>query len=80
MGKGYMTEAVLPVMDYAFNNIALDKMILAYALGNDRSRGIKEKTLGRFIGTKPFKFFGSQYSESELLDCGRFTGVDVAKG
>jgi len=67
-GKGYMTEAVVPVMDYAFNHLAFDKMILANALGNDRSRRIKEKTLGRFIGTKPFKFVGSQYSESEFWE------------
>jgi len=67
-GNGYMTEAVVPVMDYAFNHLGFEKMILANALGYNRSRRIKEKTLGRLIGTKPFQFVGSQYSESEFWE------------
>jgi len=67
-GQGLMTEAVVPVMDYAFNKLGFTKMILANALGNTRSRRVKEKTLGRLIEVKPFKFVGSQYTESEFWE------------
>ena len=42
-----MTEAVVPVMDHAFNNLGFEKMVLANDLGNDRSRRVKEKTFGQ---------------------------------
>lgn len=67
-GQGYMTEAVIPIMDYAFNQLSFQKMILANAQGNLRSKRVKEKTLGRLIGTRPFDFVGPQYSMSEYWE------------
>lgn len=65
-GQGIMTEAVKPVMDYAFDNLGFEKMILSNAVGNLRSRRVKEKSGAKLIGTKPTKFVSPNYSESEL--------------
>lgn len=67
-GKGYMTEAVEPIMDYAFYHLNFDKMILSNAVGNLRSRRVKEKSGAKFIGTKPTKFVHPDYTETELWE------------
>lgn len=67
-GHGFMSEAVVPIMDHAFDQLGFKKMVLANALGNNRSRRIKEKSLGRLICTKPFNFVGPQYSVSEFWE------------
>lgn len=67
-GMGYMTEAVKPVMDYAFDHLSFEKIILSNAVGNLRSRRIKEKTGATFIGTRPSKFVSPLYTESELWE------------
>lgn len=67
-GKGLMTEAVKPVMDYAFDVLGFEKMILSNAVGNVRSRRVKEKSGAKLIGTKPTKFVSPKYSESELWE------------
>jgi [ribosomal protein S5]-alanine N-acetyltransferase len=67
-GKGYMTEAVEPVMDFAFNSLNFDKLIFSNALGNERSRRVKEKTGARYVGTKPSKLVDPKYTESELWE------------
>lgn len=66
--KGYMTEAVVPVTDYAFDVLGFEKLIFSNALGNDRSRRVKEKTGARLVGTKPSKFVDPSFSESELWE------------
>jgi [ribosomal protein S5]-alanine N-acetyltransferase len=67
-GKGYMTEAVRPVMNYAFEALGFEKLILTNAVGNLRSRRVKEKTGATFIGTKAAKFVRSDYTETELWE------------
>lgn len=42
-GKGYMTEAVMKVLDYAFLDVELDFVLCGHALTNDRSRRVIEK-------------------------------------
>ena len=54
--KGYMTEAVEPVMDYAFQTLGFEKLFFSNALGNTRSRRIKEKTGAKLIGTRECRF------------------------
>jgi RimJ/RimL family protein N-acetyltransferase len=51
--KGYMTEAVTPVMDYAFNELAFNKLTFANALGNKRSRRVKQKTGAQLVRVEP---------------------------
>lgn len=67
-GKGYMTEAVEPVMDFAFDALSFEKLVFSNALGNERSRRVKEKTGARFTGTKPSKLVDPKYFESEIWE------------
>lgn len=67
-GRGLMTEAVAPIHDYAFNGLGFKKLILSNALGNTKSRRIKEKTGAIFIGTRPAKFVNPGYTEAETWE------------
>lgn len=67
-GKGYMTEAVGPVMDYAFNSLGFDKLTFANAVGNEKSRRVKEKTGARLLEVKPAKFVNPTYTEHEVWE------------
>ncbi|GAB5387525.1 MAG: GNAT family N-acetyltransferase [Alphaproteobacteria bacterium] len=52
-GKGYMTEAVLAVQDYAFTTLGLDKLTITNAVDNRASSRIKQKTGARLLRTEP---------------------------
>jgi len=65
-GKGYMTEAVAPVMDYAFNQLGFEELVFANAVGNSRSRRVKEKTGAVFVETRPAQFVSPEYKEQEI--------------
>lgn len=67
-GQGYMTEAVNPVMDYAFDSLGFDKLVFANALGNQRSRRVKEKTGSQLIRVEPAKFVDPNLSEHEIWE------------
>ncbi len=67
-GKGIMTEAVAPVMDYAFGELGFPTLIFANALGNTRSRRIKEKTGARLIRVEPAKFVDPSLSVHEIWE------------
>ncbi|WP_413583483.1 GNAT family N-acetyltransferase [Bdellovibrio sp. HCB288] len=67
-GKGYMTEAVEPVMNYAFNELGFDKLVFANAVGNLKSRRIKEKTGARLISVSPANFVNPKYIEHEIWE------------
>lgn len=69
--QGIMTEAVVPVMNYAFNELCFEKLIFANAVGNIASRRIKEKTGATFIGVEPAKFVDPTISEHELWELGK---------
>jgi [ribosomal protein S5]-alanine N-acetyltransferase len=67
-GKGLMTEAVTPVMDYAFNELGFEKLIFSNARGNIGSRKVKEKTGATFVRFEPAKFVDSKYTEREVWE------------
>lgn len=67
-GKGIMTEAVAPVMDYAFEELRFERLVFANAVGNVGSRKIKEKTGARLIGVAAAKFVDPIYTEHELWE------------
>ncbi len=67
-GKGIMTEAVEPVMDYAFNELGFEKLIFANAVGNDRSRRVKKKIGAQFIEVRPAQFVNPKYTEHEIWE------------
>lgn len=63
--QGYMTEAVEPVTEFAFTTLNLESLLLANAVGNDRSRRVKEKNGATLIEVLPFKHVDPAYTESE---------------
>lgn len=65
-GQGYMTEAVVPVLDYAFGPLGFESLCFSNALGNDRSRRIKEKTGATFIGLRPASLVDPTYTMAEV--------------
>lgn len=67
-GKGFMTEAVKPIIDYAFNDLGFDKLVFANAVENKRSKRIKEKTGAVFLKTEPAKFINPEYTEHEIWE------------
>ncbi len=67
-GKGYMTEAVNPVMNYAFNDLSFEKLVFANAVGNSKSRRVKEKTGAKLVDIKPAKFVNPSYTEHEIWE------------
>jgi [ribosomal protein S5]-alanine N-acetyltransferase len=67
-GKGFMTEAVVPVMDYAFKELGFEKVVLANALGNKASRRVKEKTGARLVDVRPAKFVDPSYTLHEIWE------------
>lgn len=67
-GNGFMTEAATMINDYAFNELGFEKLIFSNALGNVRSRKIKEKTGANLIGIEPASFVDSVYSEHEIWE------------
>jgi len=67
-GQGIMTEAVYSVMDFAFNQLGFKKLVFANALGNKRSRRIKEKTGAKLIGSEPAKFVDPNLTQHEIWE------------
>lgn len=67
-GQGLMTEAVEPIMDYAFDELGFDVLVFANAVGNIGSRRIKEKTGARLLRVEPSKFVDPKYTEHEIWE------------
>jgi len=67
-GKGYMTEAVEPVMDYAFGKLGFEKLVFTNAVGNTRSGRVKEKTGARLVGKAPAQFVDPALTEHEIYE------------
>jgi RimJ/RimL family protein N-acetyltransferase len=75
-GKGLMSEAVVPVTDFAFHQVGFDRLQFGNAVGNERSRRIKVKTGARRIGTAPFEFVDPAFTEIELWEITRDEWTD----
>lgn len=65
-GQGFMTEALGPVTAYTFEKLGFDSLTFANAVGNQRSRRIKEKTGARFVEVVPASFVDPQYTQKEI--------------
>ncbi len=70
-GKGLMTEACQPVLDYAFEALGFEKLIFDNAVQNLASRRVKEKTGCRYIGLRAQKFLNPEFAESEIWELSR---------
>ncbi len=78
-GKGLMTEAVTPVIDFSFDQLDFKKLIFSNAVGNNRSKKIKEKTGATFIKTEPAKFVSPNYTERELWELTKENWLAIKK-
>lgn len=67
-GQGIMSEAVVPINDFAFTELGFEKLIFANAKGNLGSRRIKEKTGATFIRVEPASFVDPIYNEHEIWE------------
>lgn len=64
-GKGYMGEAVEAVNTFAFTELGCEQLILSNAVGNRRSRRVKERNGAVYMGVAPSGFVDPEYTESE---------------
>lgn len=67
-GRGIMTEANFPVLDYAFAELGFERLTFANALGNVGSRRIKEKTGAQLIGQREATFVDPGFSACEIWE------------
>lgn len=67
-GNGYMTEAVEPVMDYAFNSLGFEKLVFSNAVGNNRSARVKEKTGAKLLRREPARFVDPTFTEHDIYE------------
>ena len=63
--RGYMTEAVEPITAYAFNELGFEELILSNALGNVKSRRIKENANAEMIGIRDTAFVDPNLTQAE---------------
>jgi [ribosomal protein S5]-alanine N-acetyltransferase len=64
-GRGIMTEALAPITAYAFGPLGFQRLVFANAVGNQRSRRVKEKAGARWLGTRTAQFVNPAYTEAE---------------
>lgn len=65
-GQGLMTEATKPITDYAFNYLGFNELIFANAVGNIKSRRVKEKAGAKLLRIEPARFVNPDYAEHEV--------------
>jgi RimJ/RimL family protein N-acetyltransferase len=70
-GRGLMSEAVTPVTEYAFTVLGFETLVFANAVGNARSRRIKEKQGARLVRVEPAAFVDPRYTEHEVWELRR---------
>jgi RimJ/RimL family protein N-acetyltransferase len=70
-GAGYMTEATDTVTDYAFHVLGFERLILSNALGNTRSRRLKEKAGAVLLRTEPALFVDPSFTHREIWELTR---------
>jgi len=68
-GRGYMTEAVAAVNDYAFDTLGIDKFVIRTARGNAASSRVKEKTGAVLLRVEPVSgHYHGDFSEQEIWE------------
>lgn len=75
-GRGYMSEACCAVTDLAFDELGFDELIFSNAVGNVRSRRVKERAGAELIGTRPARFVDPVYTEAETWRLTRKAHLD----
>jgi ribosomal-protein-alanine N-acetyltransferase len=70
-GQGLMTEACEAVTDYAFDVLGFERLMLCNAVGNIRSRRIKEKAGATFLYVEPARFVDPVLTQHEVWELRR---------
>jgi len=65
-GQGYMTEAVIRVTDFSFDELGFDHLVFSNAAGNRRSHGVKARTGARLVQVVPQEFVDPAYTHAEI--------------
>ncbi|MDD2705215.1 MAG: GNAT family N-acetyltransferase, partial [Acidocella sp.] len=65
-GQGLMTEATEAITDCAFTTLGFETLTLTNALGNTRSRRVKEIAGAMLLRTEPARFVDPAYTEQEV--------------
>ena len=63
-----MTEAVHPVMDFAFGPAGFETLTFSNAMGNSRSGRIKEKTGARLLRIEPASYVDPTLTSREVWE------------
>lgn len=79
-GMGIMTEAVKPVIDYAFDKLGFHRLIFSNAVGNIGSHQVKVKTGATFLRTEPAKFVDPKLNQRELWELTKESWRAFAEG
>lgn len=66
--KGIMTEAVAPIINYAFSELNFEKLIFANAVGNISSRKVKEKTRCKLLEIQKGSFVNPEFTHQEIWE------------
>lgn len=67
-GKGLMSEALVPVMNFAFNELGFTAMVLSNAARNRRSARVKKRHGARLVATAPGRFVDPDFTEKEIWE------------
>ena len=70
-GRGIMSEAVVPVMDYAFGELGFEKLLFANALENIRSSRVKQNHGAISIRHEPAEYVHPEYKTREVWELSR---------
>jgi [ribosomal protein S5]-alanine N-acetyltransferase len=66
--KGYVSEAVVPVLDFAFNQLGFERMLFANAKANIGSSKIKSKTAGTFLHIEKLEHVDPTHDQTEVWE------------
>jgi RimJ/RimL family protein N-acetyltransferase len=72
-GQGLMTEATEAITDCAFATLGFETLTLTNALGNTRSRRVKEIAGAVLLRTEPASFVDPAYTEQEVWTLNKTT-------
>lgn len=70
-GQGLITEAAEAVTAYAFTALGFERLLLTNALGNTRSRRVKEKAGATLLRVEPALFVDPALTEHEVWELTR---------
>ncbi len=67
-GRGLMSEALVPVTDWAFDQLGFEVLVFENARGNMASARLKEKFGATLVRVQPGSYVDAAYTESEIWE------------